>query len=211
MSQTPRFEQVIEKALEDHDNRFYTAVPGKITRYDKASCLASVEVQITSPYENPEGDLEWSWPVMNSVPVMFPGSGEHRMTFPVNAGDHVLVIVSTFSLHKWLATGKRLGNDEHAFNKNNLSGGFAIPGLFPALKSKPPEGDDDEVIIHAPDGIKIGGPDGTSPVALESTLTKFMEILSGVVDSAGACAALHTALQTAGWPGDWTADLTKAK
>lgn len=181
MSQTPRLEQVLDKALEEHDARFYTAVPGKITKYDRETQLASVEVQIVNSYDTPDGTPEYAWPIINSVPVMWPGSGGYRMTFPLEAGDKVLLIISSFPLHKWLTTGKRVANAEHPFNKNNMAGAFAIPGLIPALKQKHAEAHATKVVVQAPGGLLLGSNTGTQPVVKASTfITRFNAFLTAL-------------------------------
>lgn len=208
MGQTPRLEDVISAALATESESHYTSVPGKITSYDPVTQLASVRIMINGPITQPDGSTVQQWPTLVGVPVMFPGSGKFRITFPVNTGDHVLLIVSTFFLMDWLKVGSEVDDDSHPLARNQLMCGFAIPGLFPALKTKPPLASQTEIVVHNDNkDIKLGT-HASEYVATEGTMDTFLSALDQAITTLGGpsnpaasqLAALRTQLTTFNWP-----------
>jgi hypothetical protein len=132
----------------------------------------------------------------------------------------VLVEFMEHSLDRWKPNG---GDVDPADDRRfHIADAVAIPGVADAahaLSNAPTDrmsiGADSGATIEIHDGeVRLG--DNTASgdgarVALRSTLAEFMTVLSGVTDSAGACAALYAALQSANWPDDYCAQKVKAK
>lgn len=187
MGQTPRLPEIINAHIARHSESAYTALPGKIVAFNPSTQLASVQVQINQEHEKPSGETAVDFPTLVSVPVMFPGSGQCRITFPVGAGDKCLVVVSTFALGNWLKSGSPTTDETNPLNKNHLSSGFAIPGLFPSLKVKPPgPASLDDIVIHTDERLVKVGADATDFLALKDDITALKMALETAVISVGA-------------------------
>jgi hypothetical protein len=116
----------------------HTALPGQIEAYDYTTQRARVKPLIQRA--DADGTLE-SFPVIVDVPVVWPRSGGASLTFPVAAGDTVLLIFSERSLDWWLSVGgDSPPGDPRRFD---LSDAIAIPGLYPFSEaSQDPNGQD---------------------------------------------------------------------
>jgi hypothetical protein len=106
-----------------------TMLPGKVVRYDAALQQADVQPLIKDWFldEGEERVVE-DLPVVPNVPVVFPGAGGFRVTFPVAVGDTVALLFSCSSLDRWLDQG---GGpvDPGIYHRHALMDAVAIPGL----------------------------------------------------------------------------------
>lgn len=186
------------------------ALPGRVTAYDAATQRASVQPLIKhANLDETEQRVAKLLPEVHSVPVQFPGGGGMRITWPLAKGDTVLLVFASSSIARWKRTGGEVdpGDDR----RHDLNDAIAIPGLhdFAHIPSTAPT---DAIVTHG--DTRLGDPNATDDkykVAIRATLDKFMDVLSGVTDTAGACEALHAALETANWPGAFVATKVRAK
>lgn len=74
------------------------------------------------------------WPTIESIPIVFPSSSTSALTFPINAGDPVLLIFSMRGLDNF-KNGNGLPATPTDFRKFDLSDAIAIPSPFPKGKS----------------------------------------------------------------------------
>jgi hypothetical protein len=123
--------QYLEQVLRDYSDGVNTSIPARIERVEtRGANLWRVDVQplIKADYTNEEGSqVVETLPVVTCVPVVMPGAGGYRMTFPVLVGDTVLLVFSQASLDKWLHVGGLV--DPGDFGRFDLSDAIAIPGL----------------------------------------------------------------------------------
>jgi hypothetical protein len=106
----------------------YTAIPCKVTATESLA-EQRISVQPIINKITPSGE-EQIQPILQSVPVVFPGSSTSQFSFPVSIGDTVLCVFSQRSLDRF----KLGGNDLHRplnFRKFSRNDAIAIPGLFP--------------------------------------------------------------------------------
>lgn len=105
------------------------ALPGRIERYDASKQLADVAPLLKDQIEGPDGKVTAvGLPVLTGVPVVFPGGGGFRLTFPVQRGDLVLLVFSDRSLDKWLS-GDGREVDPGASHMHSIADAVALPGL----------------------------------------------------------------------------------
>lgn len=103
----------------------HTAIPGTIESYDYKKKQAKVKPLIKQEFE---GGEKLDYPVIANVPVIFPGSSDFILHYPLKKGDGVLLIFSERSLENWLSSrGTAETGDGRKFS---LSDAIAIPGLF---------------------------------------------------------------------------------
>lgn len=199
MSRNPTLAAVLNdfKASMFADMR--VAVPARVERYDAATQLIDAKPLLRDTFTTEEGEREIvSLPVITNVPVVFPGAGGFRLTFPVAVGDTVLLVFADRSIDTWLAQGGEVSPTDE--RHHHLSDAIAIPGLHP--NSAPWSGAEAGVVT-------IGSDSG--PAEFVATAERVLTELSSLADvftnwtpvAQDGGAALKTALTTlisAGWP-----------
>ncbi|GLQ96483.1 Gp138 family membrane-puncturing spike protein [Dyella mobilis] len=99
-------EEVFRLAINGLLANAWTGIPGYIVSFDPASVTATVQIGIQGQGENPDGSTSQSnYPVLEGVPVEFPGGGGSRLTFPVAPGDECWIAFSCRAMGAWKASG----------------------------------------------------------------------------------------------------------
>ncbi len=199
MSNTPSLEHVIRGAMDRWATELHTAIPAVVKSYDAETQTISAQPLIRVGVTGADGERDVErLPIISDVPVMFLGAGVFRITFPIAAGDTVLLIFSEASLDKWLSTGGDVDPlDDRRFH---LSDAIAIPGLRSRPQATPV--DDEALTIEAP-AIKLGSVDADDPVALKSDLDELKSAISGaavVANDGGAAFKANILAALASWP-----------
>lgn len=127
---SPSLADVVDHGIQGAVGDVRVCLPGKVTSYDAARQSAHVQPLLRQTYVD-EDDQEQSvaFPVVPNVPVIFPGAGGFRITFPLAVGDDVLLIFSDFSLDKYLTNGAVAPIDPIALHQHHLTDAIAIPGM----------------------------------------------------------------------------------
>jgi hypothetical protein len=124
----PSLAQVIQAAVAAGASDLRVACPGVIQRYDATTGLADVKPQVKSSHTNENGAREFlELPVVPNVPVVFPGAGGLRITFPITQGEHCLLIFCDRSIDEWIESGT--DTEPNDARTHHLSDAIAIPGL----------------------------------------------------------------------------------
>lgn len=116
---------IIKAALENKLAGVHVALPARIEKYDAAKQQANVKPLIKYEYQDGTAD---SLPVINNVPIVWPGSTKGVLSFPITAGDTVLLVFSERSLDVWKSKGGEVEPLDR--RKHDISDAIAIPGLF---------------------------------------------------------------------------------
>lgn len=123
------FESAV-KALFDYQMRnVFTAIPAKIMQVEDAEeQRVAVKPLINNVF--PDWDDSVEFPTILSVQVMFPSSSTSAFTFPINAGDTVLLVFSQSCIDVFKSGDgtTQPPSDYRRFDKRDA---IAIPGLFP--------------------------------------------------------------------------------
>jgi hypothetical protein len=223
MGQTPRLDEVIEEAINDRLENFWTAIPARVKKYDSATQTATIQIVISNKVEDGSGNLRWYKPTIHSVPVMFPGSSgavhadDYSITFPIRSVSNGLYIVSTLPTDIWRYNGNDVNLKQSKGSTNRLSSGFLIPAQTRGLYREIPN----DAMVLSGLSILLGSPTGTSPLATENTLENFMKAIAPghtestpgtpLSDPAGVIAILYAALRAANWPYGYTSTRVEAK
>src|SRR5688572_20732449 len=98
--------QVISRAIDVRLTDMHTNFPARVVRYDADSQQVDVQPLVQAVFEDEAGERRSEpLPIITSVPVVFPGAGGYRITFPIKAGDQdgdtVLIVCSEASLDVW--------------------------------------------------------------------------------------------------------------
>jgi hypothetical protein len=170
---------IITNTIQANLNNLHTALPGIIIAFDPATNKARIQPALNKKFLN---DSQGNpLPILENVPVMFPGGGSFNITFPINEGDYVLLIFIERSIDLWKSVGGQVTpNDPRKFN---LSDAIAIPGLQPFNGdfSNNISGDfsityaGSKIIIHANGDIEIST---ANKVAIGNQVTEVLDAIS---------------------------------
>lgn len=212
----PTLADVLRGALDSRLGDLHVAIPARVESYnaDRQSCSAQPLVRVAVPEAQVEDDSRAveRLPVINGVPVVFPGAGDYSITWPLAKGDIVLLVFSEAALDKWKTRGDDVdpGDDR----RHALSDAIAIPGLraFGGKGSAAPVSGaggsgsaPDALVIQAPE-IRAGGTDALALASeLNALRTAFnAHVHTGVTTGGGSSGTTPSAVAT---PYDGTAVL----
>ena len=164
----------------------HTAMPGKVVSFDKTNQTISVQPVLKRLYA--DSDDSENLPIIEDVPVSFPGSGDFWLTFDIKKDSYVLLIFSERSIAKWLVKGGIVDPEQN--RTFDLSDAIAIAGINP-FPDFIPNG-------FPTDGFSLTNRTGTTyfeiidgKIVLNSLLVELAE--SGATDFAVAYTDLKTA------------------
>lgn len=199
---------IVDQAITTYLSGVHTCMPGVIVDYQSDKKTATVQPTVKLKYKT---DEIVSMPLISSVPVIFPGSSDAIMHFPLAKGDGVLIVFSESSLENWIAaaSGEVEPGDDR---KYNLTDAFCIPGLFPPKNGgKAVTGTGMEILyknnkINFTDAgvIELNG--NTKQFV---TWTEFNTVLQIFITALNA--AFATKLNGSGSPATLVLDITSAK
>lgn len=151
----------------------HTALPAEIVSYDGASKTVKVQPTLQRLYEY-KTKAE-NLPVLEDIPVIFPGSGDFWLTFEPEKGSYALLIVAERSLEIWLNQGGIV--DPQQERRFDLSDAIAICGILP----KP-----DALQVIPKSGMGIRNKLGTNGFMLTDTSVEmFFGAFSIKIDATG--------------------------
>lgn len=153
--------EVIDKIMLDWRSSMHTAFPARIVSYDAA--LQTVDIAPALQREVPTDNPTEPWafeqlpdPLYN-VPVMWPRGGGYAITFPLKAGDWVLVVCAEQSTLMWRQSGDT-HEEPGLVDPFGLNGLVALPGWFP---------DTQKLSGVSTDDLVIGTEDGAAAIRLK--------------------------------------------
>ena len=208
---TPTLAEVIRAAIMAEIAEMHVCIPAEVTEYDATKQMVAVRPLVKRGRLDETGErVVNSLPIINGVPVVFPGANAYRITFPIIPGDTVLLVFSESSIDKWLVTGGCV--DPLDERRNALSDAIAIPGLksFKAPWLNAPTdrmsmgNDSEDTGINGPPTIEIdrseirlGDNDAFEYVAFKSMVDAIITVLTTwVVNPLDGGGALWTAAQS---------------
>jgi hypothetical protein len=135
---TPNLARIMGASLDARLAELEVCRPGRVESYSALTGRATVKPLILKPYRDEEGERQVAdLPPITDVPVVFPGSGGARIKFPISVGDTVLLLFSSASLDRWLATGRN--EDPVDERMHTLTDAIAIPGLAHLFSDASPQ------------------------------------------------------------------------
>ena len=130
---TPTLRQAIDVFLDRRLEEVHTALPGRVESFDATKQTVDVTPAVQALALNEDGTrAPYTLPVLADVPLIFPGGGGYRETFPIAAGDTVLLVFAESSLDSWQAQGGIV--DPQDRRRHHIADVVAIPGLHPNPK-----------------------------------------------------------------------------
>jgi hypothetical protein len=186
MSRSPTFIEALGRMFDARIEGVNLSMPARVERYDATKQQIDAQPLIKQAYLDEAGDRQIArLPVIVNVPVIFPGSGSWRVTFPIAKGDTVDLIFSAASLDVWLAKGGEV--DPLDDSRFAIKDAIAIPGLrdFAHPLSEPPD-----------DAIALGY-EGGSEVRIEQAAVRLNTATGQLVALANLVTTELSALRTA--------------
>lgn len=172
MPATPTLSEVLELAVRAELAEVYTAIPGRVERYDAATQVADVRPQIKIVLEDEGGGKTTeALPLLQNVPVLFQSAGPYSITFPVEVGSTGLLVFAMHSIGEWRKRGAL--SDPGDRRLHSVTGATFYPGLR-ATPSPIVDGNDDALTIAGPK-IRLGSVGATNPAVLFDELKAWLE------------------------------------
>lgn len=126
-------EESLRLALENAQSQIWTSMPAVVTDVNLAAQTISAQPAIQGSVSNPDGSTRnVNMPLLVDVPIVWPRAGGFALTFPIKAGDEVLVVFASRCIDSWWQSGG-VGAPAEA-RMHDLSDGFAV--LAPTSQSK---------------------------------------------------------------------------
>ncbi len=120
--------EIIESIVEAKMASVWTAIPCIVDSVHSSGVKASLQPAIKANVKQPDGSIKQvDMPILQDVPLHFPGGGGVSMTFPVKKGDEALVIFSSRPTDSWKQSGGVQAQIDARMH--DLSDGFAIMGF----------------------------------------------------------------------------------
>lgn len=174
---TPPLSSSIGKIIDSALLSCHIGMPARVLEYVESEQRVSVKPIIRRSVFGEDGArLAESIPAIEGVPVIFPGAGVYKLTFPITKGDIVWLLFSEGSLDKWLSTAAA-DIDPDDDRRNALSDAVAIPGIMPF--GAPSDQTDSTAVVIAAPALKLGSKDASELVALQSEVKAIRDDLEG--------------------------------
>lgn len=107
-------------------NELRVCIPAKIVSVNYNEMTCSCLPLIMEKVKNEQGvKTDVQLPLLLDVPLVFPGSKDFCITFPLSVDDEVLVFFSDMCIDSWWQSGDIQAQFEE--RRHDLSDGFAIP------------------------------------------------------------------------------------
>ena len=226
MSKPRTLGELLAQAADATGSRMHVSIPARVLKYDAAKQSVDVQPAVKdSVYEEDGSRSAISIPIITAVPVLFPGGGAFRITFPIAVGDFVLLVFSDRSLDLWLKDG---GGDVDPVDprRHALSDAVAIPTIRPfsdPWESAPTNGvsvgADSGMAIHITStGISLGEASAVDAVAMAAKVQAQLSALKTAISGAaviggdgGASFKAALVLALASWPASVGSTTVKVK
>lgn len=128
--------ELLQLAIDSRLIDLHTSFPARVEAYypksQSGDGIPTVDVTPQLNRSLPDGSdnfVSEPLPKLADVPVVFPRCGKYAITFPLVAGDYVLVVCCQRNIGAWRATGAQ--GDPGDLGTHTLDGAVAIAGLFP--------------------------------------------------------------------------------
>lgn len=128
-SRTPTLAEVIRISLEAFAQGLMVSRPGRVVAIDAAlQCVDVLPLLQERTVLEDGSEQNERMPVVSRCPIVFPGGGGFRLSFPVAVGDQVLLLWTDRALDKWKQHGDEV--DPIDLRRHHISDAIALVGLM---------------------------------------------------------------------------------
>lgn len=146
-------EETYRSMVDDIKASIHTALTGTVTAFNPATMTVDVQPATKSAIRQPDGSVKLiPYPLLTGVPVSFPGGGGATLTFPIKAGDEVLVTFASRSTDAWSQSGGE--QNPMDARTQDLSDGIAHVGVRSSGKLPTGGASSDSTELRTDDGKK---------------------------------------------------------
>lgn len=165
---TPSDADLLKAAVAEGTAAMHTVLPAIVVSYAQATQTISAQVVVQSRYRQVDGVLvAYTPPVISNIPVAFPSGDSWSITWPLAAGDPVLLVFAERSIDEWKATANAENTPRH-LRRFNLTDAIAIPGARAPADPIPAAGVDASALVVRGSLIKLGSASASDWIALSS-------------------------------------------
>jgi hypothetical protein len=151
--------EVLRQVLTNWQAGIWTALPATVQSYNAAAQTCSVQptIQLVRYPRAGGNPIPLDFPVIPDVPVVFPGGGGYSLTFPIAAGDEVLLVFASRCIDAWwkLGTSTSKSQPQTESRMHDLSDAFAIVGPRNQTRMLNPSPAGSSVQLRSDDGQAI--------------------------------------------------------
>jgi hypothetical protein len=113
--------------LDYYFTQVHTSLPGVVTEYDAGKRRATVQPSL----KRRSGNKEYiAFPLLIDMPVLFPGTKQWTIHFPLEKDDEVAIFFSKRALEAWKEVGQD-GIEDPDPRRFDLCDAYCVPGLQP--------------------------------------------------------------------------------
>lgn len=175
-SARPSFSAVMQAAVRDGTFPVNVAVSATVKSYNRTRQTVEVEAMVQPSRDLLDGSREFvPFPVVRNVPVLWPASGVASLTWDLETGDEVLLIVRDRS-HAEVRAGAALPTKPASGRRWSLIDAVAIPGLATRALDSSAVGANPTLAMRAGKGLRVGASTASKALALaekvDAELTK---------------------------------------
>ena len=128
--QTPTWAQIIRAAVDAGAARLRVHLPARVESYDEARGTVSVVPLLREVADDGDGgQVVEDLPVLNAVPVEWPGAGGFRLTFPVQRGDTGVLSFHDRALDEWKSSTEARLVTPQDVRRHHLTDATFRPGV----------------------------------------------------------------------------------
>jgi hypothetical protein len=124
---TDELNRLLHEVWEYNMTNVHTSFPGKVVSYDPKTRRADIQPSLKRRL--PDGSFV-DFPIIPDVPILFSGTSEYTIIFPLKKDDEVDVRVCERSTDVWRDSGDK-GIEDPDPRRFNLQDCHAVPGLQP--------------------------------------------------------------------------------
>jgi hypothetical protein len=160
---SPTMAEVFNRILTSFQHNIHVSMPGVVKSYDSSTQKADIQPGIQEVLTDDKGEPQvFDLPVLYNVPVIFPRAGDFFISFPISAGDTVLLIFCERPIDQWMEQGSFTAKD--AFppglrSMHDLNGAVAYAGMYPSANA----------LSEASSSHMVAGKDGGQQIAIEAS------------------------------------------
>lgn len=137
-SATPTLAEVVRRALEAMMLGKFKARPGRIESYDAARQVATAKPMLKRRIAAAGGqEIVEAMQVVSEVPVLFSRSRDFFLSFPLAAGDYVLLVGVDQSIDAFVSSQVGADVDPDDFRFWDETDVVALPGFWPFAAALP--------------------------------------------------------------------------
>jgi hypothetical protein len=177
----PTLEQLLLAGQERATAEIYVELPASVDRFDeRLQCVDATPTVLRGRVLEDGSRVEERLPTVVRAPVVYPGSGPFRLTFPIAVGSVVMLRFTSANLSRWLAKGGV--SEVQDERRHDLCSAVAYPGGHSFAGNTKPSTSvaADALCLHGP-RVEVGSPNASDPVVRKSDLDAVVAKLNALI------------------------------